>query len=95
MKSKLFTKVLSREMPLIAVESLDIGFTKRNSDFFDISFPESVFVYRNKLFECYRDKEMFNDIPRKFSEIKDISVFSVAISKIKESINNLHVCLKE
>ena len=59
MALRLLEKYLTRDVPLIVVESWYEGVVNKTSEFFEAKFPENVFVYRNNVFECFHDSQRY------------------------------------
>lgn len=64
---RLLKKLLTREAPLIAVESWYDGMVKYAKEFFGIPFPENLFLFRNQTTECYRDIQRLEELPREIA----------------------------
>ncbi len=54
---KILEKFLTREAPLIAVESWYDGIVKYTEEFFGMPFPENLLIFKNGTVECYRDSK--------------------------------------
>ncbi len=58
-----FVKIITREAPLIGVESWYEGITNETECFFGFPFPENLFLFTKGTVECYRDSKRMEEIP--------------------------------
>jgi phosphoenolpyruvate synthase/pyruvate phosphate dikinase len=65
---KKLVKTITRDVPLLAIESYYDGIVKQTEDFFGFEFSENVFVFVNGATEIYRENEYFSkQLPAKLS----------------------------
>lgn len=67
-KLRPLAKIITREAPLIGVESWYNGIIKENERFFNITFPENFFVFRKGTVESWRDSVQLGITPLELSQ---------------------------
>jgi len=67
-KKKRLIKTITREIPLISVESYYNGMVNKTKEFFGFKLSENLFLFKNGTSQIYRENESFhNDCPKKIS----------------------------
>jgi len=66
--SRPLVKIITREAPLIGVESWYQGIVKETENFFGIKFPENFFIFKRGTVESWRDSIQLEKIPVELSK---------------------------
>ena len=66
--SRPLLKIITREAPLIGVESWYQGIVKETENFFGIKFPENFFIFKRGTVESWRDSIQLEKIPVELSK---------------------------
>ena len=64
-ETRQFTKLITRDAPMVVVESWYRGMTKETGRFFEFPFPENIFIFTGGTVERYVDQDFVTIIPRK------------------------------